>query len=100
MKKILSLIVVMILSASVALADQLKVTVNVEATNRTTEVLGADIYANVDGQLTEITIAPDGNVPFKMNLKTGALRIKSFWVTRNQFNGKKNEPTPAPEEAK
>ena len=71
------------------------------AGNRTTEVVGADIYANIDGKLTEITVAPDGNVPFKMNLKAGALRIKSFWLTRVQLNGKdKEEPTPELEEVK
>ena len=78
----------LITTASVASADQLKVTVDVSAGNRSTEIVGADIYANIDGKLTEISVTPDGDVPFKMNLKTGALRIKSFWHTRAQLNGK------------
>lgn len=98
MKKVLAAILVLLMTGSVALADTLKVTVDVSAGNRTTEVVGADIYANIDGKLTEVTVTPDGNVPFKMNLKAGALRIKSFWLTRVQLNGKdKEEPTPEPE---
>ena len=97
MKKVLVAIMVALMVDSMALADQLKVTVDVSAGNRTTEVVGADIYANIDGKLTEVTVAPDGNVPFKMNLKAGALRLKSFWITRNQLNGKDKEPTPVKE---
>ena len=37
----------------------------------------------VDGRLTEITVAPD-SMPFRMNLKTGALRLKSFYITQKQ----------------
>lgn len=98
MKKILTAILVLGLTSSAAYANSLKVTVDVSAGNKTTEVVGADIYTNIDGKLTEVTVTPDGNVPFKMNLKAGALRIKSFWLTRVQLNGKdKEEPTPEPE---
>ena len=97
MKKILATSLVFFMTGSVALADQLKITVDVSAGNRTTEVVGADIYANIDGKLTEVTVTPDGNIPFKMNLKAGALRIKSFWLTRNQLNGKDKELVPEPE---
>ena len=55
MKKILAAILVTLMTGSVALADQLKITVDVSATNRTTEIVGADIYANIDGKLTEIS---------------------------------------------
>ena len=96
MKKLVAAIIVTLMAGSMALADQLKVTVDVSAGNKTTEVVGADIYANIDGKLTEVTVAPDGNVPFKMNLKAGALRLKSFWITRAQLKGK-GEPTPEPE---
>lgn len=92
MKKILAAILVTLMTGSVALADQLKITVDVSATNRTTEIVGADIYANIDGKLTEISVTPDGTVPFKMNLKAGALRIKSFWHTRKQLNGNDEKP--------
>ena len=44
MKKILAAILVTLMTGSVALADQLKITVDVSATNRTTEIVGADIY--------------------------------------------------------
>ena len=75
MKKVFVLVLGLLLTSSVVLADQLKITVDVSAGNRTTEVVGADIYANIDGKLTEIAVTPDGNIPFKMNLKAGALRI-------------------------
>ena len=65
------------------LAEELKVTINVKNGNKDTQVLVADIYAIVDGRLTEITVAPD-NMPFRMNLKTGALRLKSFYITQKQ----------------
>lgn len=65
------------------LAEELKVTINVENGDKATQVLGADVYAMVDGRLTEITVAPD-NMPFRMNLKTGALRLKSFYITQRQ----------------
>ena len=97
MKKVFVLVLGLLLTSSVVLADQLKINVDVSAGNRTTEVVGADIYANIDGKLTEIAVTPDGNIPFKMNLKAGALRIKSFWLTRNQLNGKDKEPVPEPE---
>ena len=61
------------------LAEELKVTINVENGDKATQVLGADVYAMVDGRLTEITVAPD-----RMNLKTGALRLKSFYITQKQ----------------
>ena len=91
MKKVLFSTLLLLLTASVASAEQLKVTVDVSAGNKSTEIVGADIYANIDGKLTEIAVTPDGNVPFKMNLKAGALRLKSFWHTRAQLNGK-DEP--------
>ena len=65
------------------LAEELKVTINVKNGDKATQVLVADIYAIVDGRLTEITVAPD-NMPFRMNLKTGALRLKSFYITQKQ----------------
>lgn len=65
------------------LAEELKVTINVENGERATQVIGADVYALVDGRLTEITVAPD-NMPFRMNLKTGALHLKSFYITQKQ----------------
>ena len=70
MKKVLFSTLLLLLTASVASAEQLKVTVDVSAGNKSTEIVGADIYANIDGKLTEIAVTPDGNVPFKMNLKT------------------------------
>ena len=102
MKKIFAAVIATLLTGSVALADQLKITVDVSSTGKTAEIVGADIYANIDGKLTEIAVTPDGTIPFKLNGKFGALRIKSFWGTRNQMNGKddKVEPTPTPEEVK
>lgn len=67
----------------VSYADELKVTVGVENGTAVTKIIGADIYATIDGKLTEITVLPD-KLPFKMNFKAGALRIKSFWATDNQ----------------
>ena len=88
-KKFLALAVIASFGAA-ASADQLKVIVSVENGSKTSEVVGADIYANLNGRLTEITVAPD-EVPFKMNGKFGALRIKSFWVTRKQLENARKE---------
>ena len=66
-----------------AMADELKVNIGVESGDKATQVVGADVYATIDGKLYEITVAPD-KLPFKTNLKTGALRIKSFWMTEKQ----------------
>ena len=95
MKKTLVTLLTLVLTASianVALADQLRVTVDVASSGKPAEIVGADIYANIDGKLTEITVTPDGTIPFKLNGKFGALRIKSFWGTRNQMNGKDDKP--------
>lgn len=88
MKKILALAMVACLIATAALADELKVTVNVENGETPTKVVGADIYAMMGDRLTEITVTPDDNVPFKMNMKAGALRLKAGYLTRAQLNGK------------
>lgn len=92
MKKILAVSLVLLMTGSVALADSLRVNIDVLGPSRPAEIVAADIYVNMDGKLTEIAITPDGNVPFKMNLKAGALRIKSFWHTRAQINSKDVEP--------
>lgn len=72
------------------LADELKITVGVESGERKTEVVGADIYANVDGHLTEIMVRPDDQA-FFLNGKFGALRLRSFWQT-NAKTRKQTEP--------
>ena len=100
MKKVLVTLLVLGLTASVATADQLKITVDVSAAGKTTEILGADILADIDGRITEINVTPDGNTPFKLNLKGGAFRLRSMYVTKAQLREKDNEPTPTPEEVK
>lgn len=87
MRHIFSILVGLILCVIVScpvLADELKINIGVENGDRATQVVGADIYALIDGKLTEITVSPD-KVPFKMNLKTGALRIKSVYATEKQL---------------
>ena len=100
MKKILATLLVLGLSASVVSADQLKITVDVSATGKTTEILGADILADIDGRITEISVTPDGNTPFKLNLKGGAFRLRSMYVTKAQLRERDDEPAPTPEEIK
>ena len=86
MKKVLfSALLLLLLTASVASAEQLKVTVDVSAGNKSTEIIEANVLANIDGKLTEVDITQDGNIPFKMNLKAGALRIRSKYATKNQL---------------
>ena len=97
MKKLLAALIVTLMTGSMALADQLKVTVDVEATGKTTEIIEANILANIDGKVTEVDITQDGNVPFKLNLKGGAFRLRSKYATKNQLTGKEEEPTPEPE---
>ena len=97
MKKVFAVILVLGLTSSVALADTLKVTVDVSAGGKTSEVIEANILANVDGKITEVDITQDGNIPFKMNLKGGAFRLRSKYATKNQLVGKEEEPAPVPE---
>ena len=90
MKTLYGIIVGAILCLAVTypvFAEELKVTINVENGAKETQVVGADIYALVDGKLTEITVAPD-DLAFKMNLKGGAFRLKSFWATQAKLNKK------------
>ena len=67
-------------------ADELTVNIDVKSGESITKVLGADIYALVDDQLVEITVSPD-KLPFKANLKFGALRLKGAWITNRQYQG-------------
>ena len=67
-------------------ADELTVNIDVKSGESVTKVLGADVYALVDDQLVEITVSPD-KLPFKANLKFGALRLKGAWITNKQYQG-------------
>lgn len=102
MKKFLSiasvLTVALLLNASIVKADELTVNIDVKSGESVTKVLGADIYALVDDQLVEITVSPD-RLPFKANLKFGALRIKSFWGTNNQLQNIRKEDQEEPVKA-
>lgn len=80
MKNLVLALVVCLISGSAVLADELKINIGVESGERKTEVVAADVYAFVDGKPVEITVAPE-NLAFKMNLKAGAFRLKSFWLT-------------------
>lgn len=90
MKKFLAILLATacILVAGRALAESLTVTVDVKSGDSTGKVVGADIYTYIDDKLYEVTYQPE-DLPFKMNIKTGALRLKSFWLTRKQLEGKK-----------
>lgn len=89
MKK-LSIILGMLLFCSQAVfADEMEIKLNVTQADKPVEIIGADIYADVDGRLTEITVSPD-KLPFKWNMKAGALRLKSFWITEKQLHNNNN----------
>ena len=89
MKKILVILALIgcTLVANQVMAESLTVTVDIKSGDSVGKVVGADIYTYVDDKLYEVTYQPE-DVPFKMNLKTGALRIKSFWATRKQLENK------------
>lgn len=87
MKKILSLVLgtlIVIGLASPVIADELKINIGIENGTRATQIVGADIYALVDGKLVEVTVMPD-DMAFKANTKFGALRLKSFWATKKKM---------------
>lgn len=84
MKKILTLLL-LTLSVNCVFAENLQINLDVKQGDKPVEIVGGDLYANIDGKLTEITVSPD-RLPFKWNFKAGALRIKSFWATEKQFN--------------
>ena len=85
MKKCLIILGVLLFCSQIVFADEMDTKLNVTQGDKPVEIVGGDFYANIDGKLTEITISPD-KLPFKWNLKAGALRIKSFWATEKQFN--------------
>lgn len=85
MKKFLIILSALIFCGQIVLADEMDIKLDVTQADKPVEIVGADIYANIDGKLTEITVSPD-KLPFKWNFKAGALRIKSFWATEKQFN--------------
>lgn len=87
MKKILSLVlglVVVGVLTSPAIADELKINIGVEHGTRATEIIGANVYALMDGKLVEINVMPD-DVPFKAKGKFGALRMSGVWATKKQM---------------
>ena len=96
MKKLLAIIICSLVALP-ALADSLTVKVDVKSGEAESRVVGADIYTYVGDKLYEVTYQPE-DISFKMNLKAGALRIKSFWATRKQLEGKKETPEVAPVE--
>ncbi len=85
MKKFLIILSALFFCSQSVLADEMDIKRDVTQADKPVEIVGADIYANIDGRLTEITVSPD-KLPFKWNFKAGALRIKSFWATEKQFN--------------
>lgn len=85
MKKFLIILSALFFCSQSVLADEMDIKLDVTQADKPVEIVGADIYANIDGRLTEITVSPD-KLPFKWNFKAGALRIKSFWATEKQFN--------------
>ena len=89
MKKLSILLVFLFFCGENAFADPFEIKLDVTQGKKVVEVVGADIYANIDNKLTEITISPD-KLPFKWNFKAGALRIKSFWATEKQISKNKN----------
>ena len=85
MKKLAIILSLFLFCSQIVLADEMDIKLNVTQAEKPVEIIGADIYANIDGKLTEITVSPD-RLPFKWNIKAGALRIKSFWATEKQLN--------------
>lgn len=89
MKKLSIILALLLFCVQGVFADEMDIKLNVTQGEKPVEIVGADIYANIDGRLTEITVSPD-KLPFKWNFKAGALRIKSFWATEKQFNNDYN----------
>jgi len=90
MRNLSILVGILFFCSQVVFADPLEIKLEVTQGEKVVDVVGADIYANIDNKLTEITVSPD-KLPFKWNFKAGALRIKSFWATEKQFSENKQE---------
>ena len=73
-----------------AKSESLSVNIDVKSNGESNKVVGADIYTYVGDKLYEVTYQPE-ELPFKLNGKFGALRLKSFWLTKRQLEGKKVE---------
>ncbi len=89
MKKLSIILGVLLFCSQAVFADEMEIKLNVTQADKPVEIIGADIYADVDGRLTEITVSPD-KLPFKWNMKAGALRLKSFWLTEKQLHNNNN----------
>lgn len=89
MKKLSIILGVLLFCSQAVFADEMEIKLNVTQADKPVEIIGADIYADVDGRLTEITVSPD-KLPFKWNMKAGALRLKSFWITEKQLHNNNN----------
>jgi hypothetical protein len=89
MKTVYSIIVgaiVCFIMTTTAFASDLKMTINVESGDATTQIVGADVYALINNKLTEITVVPD-DMAFRTHNKFGALRINSFWLKKDKVQG-------------
>lgn len=89
MKKLSIILGVLLFCSQAVFADEMEIKLNVTQADKPVEIIGADIYADIDGRLTEITVSPD-KLPFKWNMKAGALRLKSFWLTEKQLHNNNN----------
>lgn len=84
MKKVVIVLSFLFFCFQAVYANETSVKINVSNGEENINIVAADIYADINGKLTEISIAPD-KLPFKWNMKAGALRLKSFWVTEKQL---------------
>ena len=89
MKKLSIILGMLLFCGQAVFADEMEIKLNVTQADKPVEIIGADIYADIDGRLTEITVSPD-KLPFKWNMKAGALRLKSFWLTEKQLHNNNN----------
>lgn len=85
MKKFILLLALILLCCETTFAEEMEIKLDINEGEKPVEIIGADVYANINGKLTEVTVSPD-KLPFKFNFKAGALRIKTFWATERQFD--------------
>lgn len=84
MKKVAIILSFLFFCFQAVYANETNIKINVSSNEEKVSIVAADIYADINGRLTEISITPD-KLPFKWNMKAGALRLKSFWVTEKQL---------------
>ena len=58
MKKLSIIFGILFFCSQIVFANQMEIKLDIKQDEKPVEIVGADIYANIEGKLTEITVSP------------------------------------------